>query len=55
MGWRRRFGRGRGMGRYLNWDWPETKKDQLKSLEEYEKALKEELDDVEKELKELAA
>jgi len=53
LGWRRRFGAGRGMGRYFNWGWPETKEDQIKALEEYKKALQEELEDVEKELKEV--
>lgn len=71
LGWRRRFGAGRGMGRYLRsgaeetklgeagsyfgWNWPETKEEQLKSLEEYEKALGEELEDVKKEKKELGS
>lgn len=69
LGWRRRFGFGRGMGRYLrglteeasermrasfNWGWPETKKEQLNALKEYKKALQEELEDVDKEEKELA-
>lgn len=53
LGWRKRFGAGRGMGRYFDWGWPETKEDQIESLKEYEKALREELEDVEKELKEV--
>lgn len=54
LGWRRRFGFGRGMGRYFNWGWPKTKKEQLNALKEYKKALREELEDVDKEEKELA-
>lgn len=51
LGWRKRFGSGRGMGKYFGWNWPQTKKDQLEALKEYKQALKEELDDVEKEEK----
>lgn len=54
LGWRKRFGSGRGLGRYFNWDWPETEGEQLKALKEYKKSLQEELEDVEKEEKELA-
>lgn len=54
LGWRRRFGPGRGLGRYFNWGWPETKKEQSEALKEYKKALREELEDVEKEEKELS-
>jgi len=53
LGWRRRFGPGRGMGRYFGWNWPETKEDQTEALKGYKKALEEELEDVEKEEKEL--
>lgn len=53
LGWRRRFGMGRGMGRYFNWNWPTTSEDQKKALAEYRKALEEELGDVKKEEKEL--
>lgn len=53
LGWRRRFGPGRGMGRYFGWQWPQTKKEQIEALEEYKKALREELEDVGKEEKEL--
>jgi len=53
LGWRRRFGMGRGMGRYFCWNWPQTKDDQLKALTEYLKALEEELEDVKKEIGEL--
>lgn len=55
LGWRKRFGPGRGLGRYFAWNWPQTKKDQLEALKKYTKALKEELQDTEKELKELQA
>ncbi len=53
LGWRKRFGRGRGMGRYFGWNWPQTPKDQLEALDDYKKALEEELEDVDKERKEL--
>lgn len=53
LGWRRRFGFDRGLGRYFVWRWPQTKEKQLKALEEYKQALSEELEDVEKEKKEL--
>lgn len=49
LGWRRKFGMGRGMGRYFNWNWPQTKEDQKRALTEYRKALEEELEDVKKE------
>lgn len=54
LGWRRRFGAGRGMGRYFGgWNWPQNADDQKKALTEYKKALEEELEDVKKEEKEL--
>lgn len=53
LGWRRRFGMGRGLGRYFNWGWPITRDDQKKALAEYKKALQEEMEDVEKELAEV--
>ncbi len=53
LGWRKRFGAGRGMGRYFHWNWPNTAEDQKKALAEYKQALKEELEDVEKEELEL--
>ena len=49
LGWRKRFGMGRGMGRYFGWSWPQTKDDQKKALVDYRKALEEELEDVKKE------
>ncbi|PIU02449.1 cytoplasmic protein [Candidatus Shapirobacteria bacterium CG09_land_8_20_14_0_10_49_15] len=51
LGWRRHFGPGRGMGRYFGWRWPQTDEEKKQSLGEYKKALQEELEDVEKELK----
>jgi len=53
LGWRRRFGPGRGLGRYFGWRWPQTKEEQKKALAEYRKALEEELEDVKKEEEEL--
>lgn len=54
LGWRRRFGAGRGLGRYFGgWVWPQTKEDKLQALKEYKTALDEELEDVEKEFQEL--
>jgi len=49
LGWRRRFGAGRGLGRYFGWDFPQTKEDKLKALVDYREALEEELEDVKKE------
>ena len=55
LGWRKRFGAGRGMGRYFgNWNWPENKEDQSQSLKDYQKALEEELEDVKKESEDLS-
>lgn len=51
LGWRRRFGTGRGLGRYFRWSCPQTKKDQIQALKDYQAALREESEDVEKELK----
>ncbi len=49
-----RFGRGmsgfgRGLGRYFGWNAPQTKEEKLEALKDYKQALKEELEDVEKE------
>jgi hypothetical protein len=49
LGWRRRYSPRRGLGRYFDWEWPQTKEDQLKALAEYRRALEEELEDVKKE------
>ena len=59
MGWGRGFGRGfgrgRGLGRYFGfWGWPQSKKDQLKDLSDYKKALMEELEDLKEEEAELS-
>ncbi len=54
LSWRKRFAPGRGLGRYFNWNWPQTKEDQKESLAHYKKALEEELEDVKKEESELA-
>lgn len=54
LGWRKKFGKGRGMGRYFGWNQPQTPKDQLEALADYKKALEEELEDVNKEKKELS-
>ena len=54
LGWRRRFGAGRGMGRYFGgWNWPQTKEDQKNALSDYHQALEEELEDVKKEEQEI--
>lgn len=53
LGWRKRFGFGRGLGRYFNWGWPQDKADQKKALAQYRQALEEELEDVKKEMEEL--
>ncbi len=53
LGWRRRFGMGRSLGRYFNWGWPSAPEDQKKALTDYKKALQEEMEDVEKELADL--
>jgi len=58
MGRRQRFGTGRGMGRFFNWSWPnwrwpKNKADEQKGFEEYEKALRGELAEIEKAKKEL--
>ncbi|RJR25777.1 cytoplasmic protein [Candidatus Microgenomates bacterium] len=49
LGWRRRFGAGRGLGRYFGWSWPQTREEQKKALSEYRQALEEELEDVKSE------
>ncbi|OGM12209.1 hypothetical protein A2W13_01005 [Candidatus Woesebacteria bacterium RBG_16_36_11] len=52
MGWRR-FGHGRGLGRYYDWNEPQSNEEKLKALENYRKVLGEELEDVKKEEEEL--
>lgn len=53
LGWRGRFGMGRGLGRYFRWSWPQTNEQKKEALAEYKKALEEELEDVKKEEDEL--
>lgn len=53
LGWRRRFGAGRGLGRYFGWSGPAGPKEARQALQDHKQALKEELEDVEKEEKEL--
>ena len=55
LGWRRGFAPGRGMGRYFGWNWPQTKEEKAQALKEYKNAPKEELEDVEKEEKDIPA
>jgi hypothetical protein len=43
-------GFGRGLGRYFGWNAPQTKDEKTADLEEYLKALREEIEEVEKEL-----
>lgn len=55
LGWKKRFGSERGMGRYFgNWEWPQSNEDQAQALKDYRKALEEELEDVKKETEELS-
>ena len=57
MGMRMGFGRccgyGRGLGRYFGWNAPLTKEEKLEDVEAYKKALKEEMEEVDKELVDL--
>ena len=54
LGWRRRYGGSRGLGKYFPcWDWPEAKEDQKTALADYRRALEEEFEDVKKEEEEL--
>jgi hypothetical protein len=46
-------GFGRGLGRYFGWNAPQTKAEKKEALEDYRKALAEEMEDVEEELKAL--
>ena len=54
LGQRKRFGMGRGMGRYFGWNWPQTKDDQKQALADCKKALEEDFEDVRKEEEELS-
>ena len=49
----RGFGKGRGLGRLFGWGYSSTKQDRKEMLKDYQGALREELEDVEKELKDL--
>jgi len=44
---------GRGLGRYFGWNAPQTKEEKIEDIQIYKKALKEELEDVEKEEEDL--
>jgi hypothetical protein len=57
-GSRQGFGRccggyGRGLGRYFGWNAPQTKEERVSDIQEYRKALQEELEDTDKQLVEL--
>ena len=52
LGWKH-HNHHRGLGRYCGCDYPETKEEKKKALSEYAQALREETEDVEKELSEL--
>jgi hypothetical protein len=49
----RRMGFGRGLGRYFGWNMPVSKTDKINDAKAYRDALKEELEDVEKQLSDL--
>lgn len=53
VGWRRGRGYGRGLGRYFGLNFPQTKAEKQEALDEYRKALEEELQEVGKALKDL--
>lgn len=44
---------GRGLGRFFGWNQPQTAQEQKQALIDYQKALEEELQDVQKEVKNL--
>jgi len=48
------FGRcgriGKGLGRYFGWNVPQSKEEKLEDMENYKKALQEEMEDVDKQL-----
>ncbi len=46
------FGAGRGLRRLFGWCCPQSNEDQKQALQEYQKSLEEELEDVKKELEE---
>jgi uncharacterized protein DUF5320 len=49
-GYGRRFGRPRGLARFFGYKGPQTEEEYKKSLEDFRDSLKEELEEVEKEL-----
>jgi len=51
FGWHHMFGRRRGLGRLFGPRWEQSKEEKVSALEEYKKALAEELEDVEAALK----
>ena len=53
MGFGRGRGFGRGLGRYFGWNCPLSKQDKVEDIKNYQKALQEEMEDVNKELKDL--
>ena len=55
LGRGRRFGAGRGLGRFFCWGGTQTPKENLQALKDYKQALKEEIEDIEKEEQALAA
>jgi hypothetical protein len=55
MGYGRSMGYGRGLGRYFGWSLPQTKEEKIKDTKVYLDALKEELEDVQKQLTKLQA
>jgi len=50
MGFGRGRGYGRGLGRYFGWNAPQTKEEKLEDIKSYQKALQEEMEEVDKEL-----
>ena len=53
MGVGRCRGYGRGLSRYFGWNAPQTKEEKVEDVQAYKKALKEEMEEVEKELADL--
>ncbi len=54
MGFGRGCGFGRGLGRYFGWNTPQTKEEKVKAMQDYKKALEEELEETQKQLADLA-
>lgn len=53
MGFGRGRGYGRGLGRYFGWNNPQTKEEKVENIQAYKKALREEIEDAEKDLADL--